>query len=109
MTEATPRPWEFVMPGKIISHPDSAVIRHPGHFDWVGTVQVSNMPAWEANGELIVKAVNSHDALVEVVEAVEWSFQNGDSDCRLCGGMPTTGHEENCQLAAALAPLRAAR
>ena len=65
----------------------------------------------------IVKAVNSHDALVAALEAVEWAVPTPDADtdgaCPSCyAGKPVRNHKfyvipaeyhmKNCQLADAL-------
>lgn len=54
---ATPRPWRHDLDGEVIRGADDAVVHaYMGHGD----------PVAEPDADLIVRAVNAHDALVEV-------------------------------------------
>jgi len=68
MAEHTPGPWKMKPPGTIVAHSDKCVVKHPASFDWVATVQVSNVPQWEANGRLIAAAP-------DLLAAVEWYLE----------------------------------
>ena len=51
------------------------------------------------------KAVNSHDALVAALEAVEWRALV--SSCPACRKPNSVGHTDDCQLSAALTAAKA--
>ena len=57
-TKAKPTagPWIVKAPGSVIGHQGKCVVTNDDHFDWVATVQVSNVPEWEANANLIAEA-----------------------------------------------------
>lgn len=52
----TPGPWKLYPPGSIIGHSKQAVVKQPGAFDWIASVQCSNVPNWEDNAVLIAAA-----------------------------------------------------
>lgn len=56
MQNATHTPGPWVHHNGIIGHSDTQVIKNDDRFDWVASVQVSNVPEWEANARLIVAA-----------------------------------------------------
>ena len=62
MTPATPRPWKSGLKTDSIE-PDIA-----GCVDTILTMNKAHLN-WKANRDLIVRAVNSHDALVAAVQA----------------------------------------
>ena len=66
---------------------------------------------WVANN--VVRKVNAHDALVSVLEDIEWAGEGRTCpECDRCNGVVdeerghencvNTGHRDDCQLAAAL-------
>ena len=59
----TDRPWTE---GPWIN--DKGRIKQPDSFDWVGSVQQSNMPNWEANAHLIAQAPALYEALEAIVK-----------------------------------------
>ena len=69
MSKATPRPWRRTKPQGAFGH---EVVAGEGYLNTKLIAQMSHL--WgaqdvsEANAELIVRAVNSHDKLVEVVK-----------------------------------------
>ena len=96
MTEATPRPWSrdkyaymtanngenlYVAHGVTVPNGES----HPRYAEAL------------ANEELILKAVNSHDALVAALEAVE--SNRGTQTCLVC---EEYDHANDCEVGAAL-------
>ena len=101
MTEATKRPWYATG-----IHVQSAAINED---NYVCTAEGDTPETAVANADLIVNAVNSHDALVQALEAVEFAagFPINDT-CPACGALEKNshrverGHERHCQLAAAL-------
>ena len=117
MPEATKRPW------KRIETDTFGIYAAKG----IRIAEVMTRPAGKgfgfadeaiANTELIVKAVNSHDALVAALEAVEWAVPTPEADndgsCPSCyAGKPVKfwvvptvferkNHMKVCQLADAL-------
>jgi len=82
MTTATPRPWRVVRPRIPVKDNDFG-IRAPDNgliaevFEHGGNQYTEISPA-EANAALIVRAVNSHDALVAALEAVYMDICNGN-------------------------------
>lgn len=99
MTESTKRPWGRHKWGHLTGNPGSD---HDDDILYV--VHGVNVPSGEhhpryaealANQELIIKAVNNHDALVAALEAVD----NNRGTCPLCR---LYDHANDCQLAAAL-------
>lgn len=63
MTDArhTPEPWEIEKGSMIVGN--RIAIKQPHAFDWVASVQVSNMPNYEENARRIVAAVNACQGL----------------------------------------------
>ena len=61
-------PWKVFPPGKIVGHSDRCVIKRDDAFDWVASVQLSNMPNWQENAELIASAPDMADK-IERLEA----------------------------------------
>ena len=59
--KGTSAPW--VHKNGEIGHSDKQIIKNENHFDWVATVQVSNVPEWEANAQLIAAAPELLEAL----------------------------------------------
>ncbi len=73
MTDATPRPWVFNGFDMGIYSPDGE------------SVTVIAMGKKRSDGDLIVRAVNNHDALVEALEGArcfidEWDFDRNGSE-----------------------------
>lgn len=70
MSKATPRPWRRTKPQGAFGH---EVVAGEGYLNTKLIAQMSHL--WgaqdvsEANAELIVRAVNAHDDIVEVLEA----------------------------------------
>ena len=114
MTEATKRPWGYVHHKGLDKHLVGATLEN------VAIVEDRHGNPKE-NADLIVRAVNAHDALVAAVEAMEWAVPTPDADtdgaCPSCfAGSPVRNHKfwvipsvfnaeyhmKNCQLAAAL-------
>lgn len=58
----TATPWVF-LPNGVIGHSNAKIIKNEDEFDWVATLQVSNVPEWKENGEFIVKACNNFEKL----------------------------------------------
>lgn len=56
MMKHTPSPWIVKPPGSIICHPKDCVVKNEVAFDWVASVQVSNVDEWQANARLISAA-----------------------------------------------------
>jgi hypothetical protein len=115
MIEATKRPWGYVHNKGLDKHLVGATLEN------VAIVEDRHGNAKE-NADLIVRAVNAHDALVAAVGAMEWAVPTPDADadgsCPSCfAGKPAKfwgvpvyratefereNHMKNCQLAAAL-------
>jgi hypothetical protein len=97
MTEATKRPWYATG-----IHVQSAATNED---NYVCTAEGDTPEAAIENANLIVKAGNSHDALVAALEAVEWVQDPSTRDvrryCPSCDEFQDSGHVD-CQLAAAL-------
>ena len=77
--EATPRPWHFDAKSEQIWSPEGlvAIVKQRGPLEEVAPDKFDGvdyrLPETDANGELIVRAVNSHDRLVEALEdATAW-------------------------------------
>jgi hypothetical protein len=66
MTEATQRPWYATHDGTTYYHIQSAAINEDNYVARVDAMDSQG----DANVDLILKAVNSHDALVAALEAV---------------------------------------
>lgn len=64
-TKHTPGPWIVKFPGKIVGHSNKCVVKNDNHFDWVATVQTSNVPEWMENAQLIAAAPD----MLEVLES----------------------------------------
>ena len=115
MTEATKRPWGYVHHKGLDKHLVGATLEN------VAIVEDRHGNPKE-NADLIVRAVNAHDALVAAVGAMEWAVPTPDADtdgsCPSCyagkplkfWAVPTVrptefereNHMKNCQLADAL-------
>lgn len=65
MTEATKRPWYASHDGNGYDHIQSAAVNEDNYVARVDSTDAQG----NANADLIVKAVNSHDALVAALEA----------------------------------------
>ena len=64
---ATPRPWRVVEGNKIVANPNRTVIADTyGYAD-----DYKYQPHRDANAELIVRAVNSHEAMKAALELVQ--------------------------------------
>ena len=93
MTEATKRPWKRDKYGYMTADGENLYVAHG-----VTVPNSESHPRYAealANEDLIFKAVNSHDALVAALEAVD----NNHGTCPLCR---LYDHANDCQLAAAL-------
>jgi len=75
--KGTPGPWTMNPMGSIFSHPDKCVVKRDDYFDWVATVQVSNMPQWEANGKAIAAVPDMIEALQAIIEAEDANTEAG--------------------------------
>ena len=108
MPEATERPWGYVHHKGLDQHLVGAVLEN------VAIVEDRHGNAKE-NADLIVKAVNAHDALVQALEAVEWAGEPYylHARCPVCYAARNDsgcsdecfidhGHTDDCQLATAL-------
>ena len=89
MTEATKRPWYATG-----IHVQSAAINED---NYVCTAEGDTPETAVANADLIVNAVNSHDALVAALEAVE--SNRGTQTCLVC---EEYDHANDCEVGAAL-------
>jgi hypothetical protein len=67
MTEATKRPWYASHDGNGYDHIQSAAVNEDNYVARVDSTDAQG----NANADLIVKAVNSHDALVAALEACQ--------------------------------------
>jgi hypothetical protein len=67
MTEATQRPWYASHDGNGYDHIQSAAVNEDNYVARVDSTDAQG----NANADLIVKAVNSHDALVAALEACQ--------------------------------------
>ena len=89
MSEATQRPWYATG-----IHVQSAAINED---NYVCTAEGDTPETAVANADLIVNAVNSHDALVAALEAVE--SNRGTQTCLVC---EEYDHANDCEVGAAL-------
>jgi len=119
MTEPTKRPWTLA---KLSPDADSAEVMAdfggPQRsvvarvYAWSGDGRVDdhtalrerrNAEAW-ANAELIARAVNAHDDLVEALKVVEWIWDKWEGMyCGSCAVLQKHGHHVDCRVAKALA------
>ena len=90
MIEATKRPWGYVHHKGLDQHLVGATLEK------VAIVEDRHGNAKE-NAEFIVKAVNSHNALVAALEAVE--SNRGTQTCLVC---EEYDHANDCKVRAAL-------
>jgi hypothetical protein len=87
----TPTPWELVDAGD----GEAVYIDAPEHGDWA--IAVPQGENAKANAELIVRAVNSHDALVEALTEL-LSVATGGNDYALChNGIVSRSECSQCQ------------
>ena len=111
-------PWQIagVISGYMAGYP--AVRRvYRIRYEGYGGYPIADVPDAE-HAELIVRAVNAHDDLLQALEVLQWShghYDDGDSEepflrtCPSCAGpdrpdyMGPAGHFPDCQLAKALA------
>ena len=100
MTEATQRPWSRDKYGYMIANGKNLYVAH-GVTVPSGERHPRNAEAL-ANEELILKAVNAHDALVQALEAVEFMGPWGRCPYSNCNAAIREQHTADCQLAAAL-------
>ena len=116
--EATPRPWEVdadfdyelcfteggeAMSGWQIYGPKS----WPVAAVWVEGIV--DRPTGRANAELIVRAVNSHDRLVEALEALVGEIESSDTEWGISSSLLVGAYLTRDQLAEARAALALAR
>ena len=66
---ATPGPWARALPSNLPG--DSPVIKNLDHFDWVASVQVSNITEWRENAALIALAPDLALALADALEEIQ--------------------------------------
>ena len=110
--EATPRPWHISKDEEVIANQKTAIISNSGR-PIALTTYIMAPSDWkledQANAELIVRAVNAHDAMLEALRAVEWIIANcivshgtADHHCPLCGVKRPEEHGSTCQLTAAI-------
>ena len=101
MSEHTATPWK-VMTG----HPSRGlfVVGPPDDHGYTPEVcEVDKAENMDANAAFIVRAVNSHAALVAALRAVEWVRGVGQGEwCYVCMHQRGKGHAPDCQLDAAL-------
>jgi hypothetical protein len=103
MNEHTPTPWRAVIYG----NSEWEV--------WGGDLLVADVTTpedplqpevAEANAAFIVRAVNSHEALVAALKSVEWVWFDNDNKwrrlCPHCKRWDGDGHAPDCQLDTAL-------
>jgi hypothetical protein len=64
---ASPAPWERRNASNLAG--DGPVIAPVGSFDWVATVQVSNVSEWRENAVLLISLRNALPQIAAVVEA----------------------------------------
>ena len=76
MTEATQRPWYATHDGTTYYHIQSAAINEDNYVARVDAMDSQG----DANADLIVKAVNSHDAIVAVFEQTDEYIKLHDID-----------------------------
>jgi hypothetical protein len=74
MDQHTPGPWVVKPPGSVVGHEASCAVKEPSASDWVATVQVSNVPEWEANARLIAAAPDLLAALDGIVVLAEFGW-----------------------------------
>ena len=116
MTEATKRPWDV----EFAATKTYDLIYSGSRMDGTTIARVpwTGKPEDRANTDLIVKAVNAHDALVAALKSAEWAVPtpaaDNDGSCPSCyAGKPGYGilatvkferknHMKICQLADAL-------
>lgn len=94
-----PRPWRVDEDGWILDADGTPVYREIQHEG--GHLGADAVP-------IILRAVNAHDALLSALKAVEWVDLGPPTGydvhaCPACWGQRSTGHYEDCPLAAALA------
>jgi len=98
MSEHTPTPWEVAT-----GHPSRGlfVLGPPDEHGYAPQIcEVDKTEDMEANAAFIVRAVNSHEALVAALEAVEWGSE--DNSCLLCFRKSNEGHMADCEIGTAL-------
>jgi len=92
MSEHTATPWFF-------RSEKTKALLYADNGDWLGDI------ATDDDAAFIVRAANSHEALVEALRAVEWGAADGYGDprCPSCGVRQFgEGHAPDCQLDKAL-------
>ena len=72
MTEATKRPWYASHDGNGYDHIQSAAVNEDNYVARVDSTDAQG----NANADLIVKAVNNHDALVAALEICKEALMN---------------------------------
>ena len=119
MTEATKRPWKLVPADRARNwlptlYPN--IVKPDGiSFQVFGSSPENE----DADAELIVRAVNSRDALVEALESLLSNYRyqtpSGHENCRICDeilddlGSGAEVHDSNCVIIKARAALALAR
>lgn len=63
----TPGPWK-VYNGSLVGHSDRIVIKNEDSFDWVCSMQCSNIPEYNDNARLIAAAPELLEALKGIIE-----------------------------------------
>ena len=76
MTEATQRPWYATHDGTTYYHIQSAAINEDNYVARVDAMDSQG----DANADLIVKAVNAHDALVAALVGMITAYELGNED-----------------------------
>jgi len=111
MTEHTPTPYQYTPYPGLCGGTACGVIECTEAVRQEGRVVAyirsgPNMPDDEAdaNAAFIIRAVNSHEALVAVLRAVEWAGGRATITglCLLCRNYHHQGHAPDCPLAKAL-------
>lgn len=87
-------------PWKVLNH--SIVSEHDGIIEAITGL---NGYALEANAAFIVKAVNLHDELVNVLKEVLCYVDEPKSDCGICNKGALAGHKPGCVVPAVLKAL----
>ena len=69
------------------------------------SVKSSDLPDREIDYEYIVRAIKSHDALLAACKKLEWSERDSfyNPRCPDCDNLKKHGHDDKCELKAAIA------
>ena len=98
MSDHTPTPWQVSPGGGAVTGPRGGLVARCNSDAVPPATQ-------RRNAAFIVRAANSHSALVAALKAVEWANYNADYRCQvcpICGAFQQNGHLPDCQLDKAL-------